>query len=245
MSLPHLRIGYLLGEDVAAVAGDPRARALLSPEELGRAGRFRAPAAAHGFVAGRVLARTMLAGASGLAPGEVRLRTDPRGRPHIVSGEGRPGPAFSITHTKGLVGCAVSEAGDVGLDAEHIGRDADLERLARRFFAPDEVAFLDGLAGVARRRAFFAVWTLKEAFLKARGEGISVPLGSFSFDPSSSPPGFRCGPELDGDPSAWRFRAWPVDPDHVVSVALRGGGGDASAPSRLAASEILHAVARG
>lgn len=240
----------MVGEDVASVAGDPRARAVLAPDEAARAERFRAPADPDGFVVGRVLARVLLAEALGLAPAEVPLRVDDRGRPHLAGaplGRGPgDGPAFSLTHTRGLVGCALALRGEVGLDAEHTGRDTDVDRLAVRYFAPSERRFLDGLSPGERRRGFFAVWTLKEAYLKARGEGISVALSSFAFDPSTSPPGFSCDAGLEADPGAWGFRWAPLGADHVMAWALRGTGGDAipGAPERVAAAGLLARLPR-
>lgn len=246
MSAEPLSIRYLVGDDVAALAGDARARALLSPDETGRAIRFRVPGDAHGFVAGRVLARIMLADVVEGAPGELRLRTDERGRPHLAGVGPDRVPTFSITHTRGLVACAVAVAGEVGVDAEHTGRSGDMERLARRYFARGELDFLDGLPPQERRRGFFVVWTLKEAFLKARGEGISLPLSSFSFDPSRSPPGLTCEAGLEDDPGAWSFRYASPDPEHVMAWAWRGVGGaeKSASPLRVLAGALLQRLGR-
>ena len=253
MSAEPLRIRYLVGDDVATAADDPRCRAILSPDEAARASRFRVPGDAHGFVAGRVLARAMLADVVGATPGSLTLRTDARGRPHLAGAgpEGERGPArgvgpgpvpaFSITHTRGLVACAVALAGEVGVDAEHTGRSGDMERLARRYFAQGELAFLDGLPPQERRPGFFVVWTLKEAFLKARGEGISFPLSSFSFDPSKSPPVLTCEAGLEQDPGAWSFACVSLGADHVMAWAWRGmdDAAGAAAPVRIPAQELL------
>lgn len=240
MSLPPLRIRYLLGDDVAAVADDPRARALLSPEEAVRARRFRVPTDARGFVAGRVLARAMLAEAYGRAPAEVAFHTDARGRPHVAAAGLMPLP-FSITHTPGLVGCAVASGGAVGLDAEYTGRTTDVERLARRYLATAERTYLDALPPEGRRHGFFVVWTLKEAFLKARGEGISVPLSSFAVHPSSSPPGLTCDAGMDADPAAWRLDWLPLGPEHVLAWARQGADADGAfgGPERVTASPLM------
>lgn len=246
MSAEPLRIRYLVGDDVAAVADNARARALLSPDETARAIRFRVPGDAHGFVAGRVLARVMLADLVGGGPGDLAMRTDERGRPHLTGAEPGRSPAFSITHTRGLVACAVAVAGEVGVDAEHTGRSGDLERLARRYFAPGELAFLDGLPPQERRRGFLVVWTLKEAFLKARGEGISVSLSSFSFDLSVSPPGFTCDAALAADPGAWSFRCAAPQPEQVMAWSWRGmddAAGSAS-PVRVPAGALLDPLGR-
>lgn len=86
---------------------------------------------------------------------------------------------FNLSHTRGLVGCALTLDSAVGFDVEHSGgRGASLE-LAQRFFAPPEIAALEGLEAEALRSRFYETWTLKEAYLKARGLGLSLPLDGF------------------------------------------------------------------
>lgn len=240
-----LTLWYVLGDEVAAVAGHPRLAALLSQEEEVRAARFHFPADRDRFVTGRALARVLLSTTDGTPAAAWRLEVDARGRPGVAD-RGPGTPAFSITHTRGLVACALALRGEVGLDAECSLREHDFDALARRYFAREEVDHLERFEGAERRRAFYVVWTLKEAFLKARGEGITVPLDRFRFDPADSPPGFSCHPDHEPDPSAWRFRSWWPTPEHAMALAVRGAGepGDAEVRS-VAASDLLGALGGG
>lgn len=225
MTPEPVKLWYVLDdEDVAAVARHARLSSVLSADERDRAGRFHFPQDRDRFITGRVLARLMLSGTDATPPAEWVFSIDARGRPHV---SGRPrgaAPSFSITHTAGLVACAVALSGDVGVDAESTARPHDLEGIAARFFAPRECALLDVLPAEERPRGFYAIWTLKEAFLKARGDGITVPLDRFAFDPFPSPPAFSCDDDFEADPSSWTFRSWWPTREHAMAVALRGTG---------------------
>jgi 4'-phosphopantetheinyl transferase len=224
MRTEPVRLWYLLDDAVAGVAGHEGLSSLLSGDERERARRFHFHGDRDRFVTGRVLARLMLSETDATPPSDWVFSIDDRGRPHV---SGRPpgtGPAFSITHTAGLVACAVALWGEVGVDAESAAKPHDLEAIAARFFAPRERALLGALPAEERPRGFYAVWTLKEAFLKARGDGITVPLDRFAFDPFPSPPAFSCDVDFEADPSSWTFRSWWPTREHAMAVALRGTG---------------------
>lgn len=247
MTLEPVKLRYVLeDEDVAAVARHARLSSVLSPGERERAARFHGPGDRDRFVVGRVLARLMLSETDATPPSGWVFSIDARGRPHV---SGRPpgtAPSFSITHTAGLVACVVARSGEVGVDAESTAKAHDLDAIARRFFAPRECALLDALPAEERARGFYGIWTLKEAFLKARGDGITVPLDRFAFDPFSSPPGFACDEDFEADPSSWTFRSWWPAPEHAMAVAVRGTGVSAGqvAAERVSSEELVQAVAR-
>ena len=90
-------------------------------------------------------------------------------------------PAFSLSHTRGLVACAVTHGADVGVDVEGIDRDVDSAGIASRFFAPQEAAHLMALDEETRRGRFFELWTLKEALVKALGVGMGASLHQLAF----------------------------------------------------------------
>ena len=101
------------------------------------------------------------------------------GRPEILDAPpGTPDLRFNISHTDGLIACAVTIGREVGVDVEHIGRHLTHD-VAGRFFAADEVTDLRGLPFEDQQRVFFDYWTLKEAYIKARGFGLALPLGEF------------------------------------------------------------------
>jgi 4'-phosphopantetheinyl transferase len=200
---------------------------LLSDEECVRAKRFFHAADAARFVIGRALARTMLSRYASVPPREWRFVIDEHGRPHLPSQPpNAPDLRFNLTHTDGLVACALSVGREVGVDAEHINRLVTHD-LPERFFSPREVADLRALPKSEQDAVFFDYWTLKEAYIKARGLGLSLPLRHFTFVrwPGRAPT-IQFAPELHDDPASWQFaQYWPT-PHHRMAVAVRRVGTD-------------------
>jgi 4'-phosphopantetheinyl transferase len=132
---------------------------------------------------------------------------------------------FNISHSGDLVLIAIAKGRAVGVDVEKIRTDLDPDSIAARFFSANECKVLASLAGPERYQAFFTCWTRKEAYLKARGVGLSVPLDRFdvSFLPNEEP---RLLATRD-DPleaSQWRLQALDLGSDYAA--ALAGAGSD-------------------
>ena len=110
--------------------------------------------------------------------------------------------------------------------ATHVGRHVTHD-IAGRFFAAEEVTDLRGLPPADQQRVFFDYWTLKEAYIKARGFGLALPLGDFAFKLNPpGPPAIAFAPSLDDDPSTWQFmQDWPT-PQHRLGLAVRRDGAD-------------------
>ena len=202
-------------------------RRLLSTDEVRRVERFVQPDDAMRFVIGRALARTMLSRYAAVQPRDWPFIIDSHGRPELAM---RPAHApdlrFNLTHTKGLVACAVTVGREIGIDVEHIGRSLNFD-VPERFFSQQEVEDLRALPKLEQRTAFFDYWTLKESYIKARGLGLALPLRLFSFvthpdrDPSIS-----FAADLPDDPATWQFKQfWPTD-QHRMAVAVRRTGAD-------------------
>jgi 4'-phosphopantetheinyl transferase len=191
-----------------------RLSTLLSDDELARAGRFRFECNRREYVAAHALARIMLSEMRGGAPRDLTFETGPNGKPYLASGEG---PHFNLSHCTGLVTCALSPKFPLGVDIEWIDRPAPLE-IAGRHFADRECGWLFGLPEQERSQAFFKIWTMKEAIIKATGMGISQGLETFavSFDP--------LGVDfLDpNDAGEWSLRQQSIGKSHVLSLAWRG-----------------------
>jgi 4'-phosphopantetheinyl transferase len=123
----------------------------------------------------RVLAQELY-----LPPQDLVFRADSHGKPHVVVPGGKL-LHFNLSHTRGLSALVLSRQVEVGVDVESLGREVELLALARRYFATPEVLLLEDLAAEPQRELFFALWTLKEAWVKAKGLGLRVPLDEFSF----------------------------------------------------------------
>lgn len=187
--------------------------AVLDDAERARAARFHCAADRAAFIAAHLLTRQMLSEAAGMPSREIVFARAAGGRPYAVNAAPWH---FSLSHTRRLVACAVTEAGAVGLDVEPLSRAVEAEAIAQRFFAPAEAQ----LVATGGRMVFLRLWTLKEAYLKATGAGLAGGLHTccFTLDPI----------RLQGN-DGWRFaQCWPVA-GHLVAVALHAPGAAALA----------------
>lgn len=202
-------------------------RTLLSADEHERMARFVFERDRRAFLLTRALVRTTLSRYVPVAPADWRFIANVHGRPEILD---RPAGVadlrFNISHTEGLIACAVTVGREVGVDVEHVGRTL-LHDVAGRHFAPREVSDLRALPVSEQDRVFFDYWTLKEAYIKARGFGLALPLGDFAFklNPPHAPE-ITFEPTLEDDPARWQFlQDWPT-PMHRLALAVRRDGSD-------------------
>lgn len=235
-----IEVWYARPELVADAESVARCRARLSSDDLARIGRPALDEERHDRLVAWSLVRVTLSRHAEVAPEAWRFRETEHGRPEIAGPAGAPPLRFNLSHTTGLIACAVTLADDLGLDVEDLRRRADIEKLAKRFFARSELASLERRDDERRRRGFFEYWTLKEAYLKARGAGISLPLAEVAFDvPPDGAPAVSFGPAIGDDPAAWQFANLRVTPDHLAAVAIRR---PAAAPVRVVLRQAIPGV---
>jgi 4'-phosphopantetheinyl transferase len=196
-----------------------RYAALLSAAESSQYDRLRVETIRHRYLVSRVLIRTVLSARLGMSPADVVLRTTSSGRPQLAAPGDRRRLDFNLSHTDGLIVLAVTDGAPIGIDVERYDRDVDVLALAHRFFAPAEHEAILAADESRRRELFIAHWTLKEAFLKARGVGISGGLGTIAFalDTGGQVRVLAAPDDEDG----WRFATWEPTPDHRAAVAVR------------------------
>jgi 4'-phosphopantetheinyl transferase len=167
------------------------------------------------------LLRTALSRYAGIRPEAWGFVASVHGRPEIDTST-RPRLRFNLSHSKGLVACAVTLERDVGIDVERVGRRADTTALARRWFSSSENRFLAGLPAPEARAGFFSLWTLKEAYAKARGLGLGIALDVASFQLAPGmPPAVSFRPGHDDDTRAWQFASLEPRPGYRLAVAAR------------------------
>jgi len=187
-------------------------RSWLSPGEVRRWSHFLRPRDRDTFFASRILLRHTLAAVTGHPPEELRFSTDAHGvKPWLVAPPDRTQWHFSLTHTDGLVACAVTTRGEVGLDAEALRRAARIDALVPRVLSPAERAEFMRLEGAARRRRFFEAWCVKEAWLKAEGTGLRV--APTTVEVTFAADGVRAGSGVRA------VRLLDVAPEFVVALA--------------------------
>jgi 4'-phosphopantetheinyl transferase len=147
---------------------------LLNEEEQARMERMRLGITRHEFVVGRAMLRVLAGAATACGPHEVTIGVGEHGKPRVE------GVEFSMAHSHGLVVLALCREAAVGVDVEWMEREIEALEIAQSTFAPGEVKRIEQAAeGAERARAFFAVWTRKEAMVKAHGQGLTIPLESF------------------------------------------------------------------
>ena len=166
-----------------------------------------------------------------MPPEAWRFSVTGHGKPILANSPSALVPRFNLAHTAGLVACAFSRDFEVGIDVENRQRTVNLD-VARRFFAPAEVAYLEQAPEDRREDIFLLFWTLKEAYIKARGLGLSLPLEQFAFT-LGDPPQIAFAPAMRDDPSCWRFFLPPVpSPMPPYSMRPRSRKSTASRRSR-------------
>ncbi len=178
--------------------------ATLSASERERAERFRFELHRTRFIARRGLLRALLAGYLDTEPGGIQLPSGPWGKPKLGSQFAGAPLEFNLAHSEDLALLAFTRGGVVGIDLERIRPLKDADELVARFFSEREHTAFQGLSPELRPVAFFNLWTRKEAWLKATGEGIahSLPLVEVSFLPGD-PPALLSLPDGPGHTPHW------------------------------------------
>jgi 4'-phosphopantetheinyl transferase len=197
----------------------------LDVEERARADRFRFARDRDVFIAAHALARAMLSGATGLPADAWQFVTGLYGKPALAADCAASGLRFNLSHTRGLAACAIAYS-EVGIDVEAADRRVDFA-IADRFFAPAEALAVSQSAVEDKAALFFRTWTLKEAFIKATGEGLRRPLASFSF--AFDPIRLSFHPERDDAPrpddaAAWQFFECCPMPERPLALAVKRPG---------------------
>jgi 4'-phosphopantetheinyl transferase len=195
------------------------ARRILSGEEIARMERMHFPRDRHLFLVSHLLVRTTLSHYAGRPPGAWRFVQSEHGKPLILA-ETKPSPLrFSLAHTAGLAVVAVTCESDIGVDVERVDRPVKVRELINRFFSPEETAELGKLPPGRLQDHFFLYWTLKEAYIKALGRGLSHPLDSFGFHLAGVRP-YRIGISGTDLPVSGSFRFALIEPLPSYVAAL-------------------------
>ena len=204
-------------------ACEQRLFATLTPDEQTRANRFYFKHDRSHFIVARGVLRDVLGRYLGAQPDSLRFEYTEYGKPLLVKEFRDAGISFNLSHAKGVALLAITAGREIGVDVEWIRPGVTEEEIAERFFSTDEVRVLRALPKNAQEEAFFNCWTRKEAYIKAKGEGLSMPLDRFAV---TLAPGSAA--ELlytVGDPqeaSRWRLLELFPGPGFVGAVAVEG-----------------------
>src|SRR5215475_2370395 len=213
-------------------------RELLNPAEKGREPRFYFERDRRRYLIRRALVRTVLSRYVSIHPKEWVFSTNAYGRPDIVNAQARDAClSFNISHTHSLIVLGVTKRRELGVDVENLRAHEVSIDLADHFFAPQEVAALTAAPPQQQQYRFFEYWTFKEAYIKARGMGLSLPLDKFSFHyPDDHAVELAIHPELADDPARWQF--WQFRPTSEYLVAICAERVGAQSPSLIVRQAI-------
>jgi 4'-phosphopantetheinyl transferase len=201
----------------------------LSADESQRAARFRFPADRDRYIVAHGCLREILVRYLHCQPGQLSFSTNEYGRPSLEDHK----LEFNLSHSGNFALIAVSQEHKVGVDVERIRSDLEQDSIARRFFSANEVAELMALPPDQKELAFFNCWTRKEAYIKAQGLGLTLPLNSFDVSLAPIEPAIlhatRPNPR---EADRWTLLALDVDPNYVAALAVEGAALPAPVPSR-------------
>ncbi|OEJ69010.1 4'-phosphopantetheinyl transferase family protein [Magnetovibrio blakemorei] len=208
----------------------PTLEALLDVEERERAQRFHFLHDRHAYIAAHAVARALLTRWTGHEASSWRFTIGPYGKPEVVSPLNLPRLRINLSHTRGIVAVALTQHHDIGVDVEWLERQCDIDSLAERVFTSEERALLQTTPADKKQDIFLTLWTLKEAYIKAIGKGLSQPLDAFHFSLEPLAIQFKTNllDDIPNDPQTWGFRRASPTNAHRLALAVRH-----SDPSRL------------
>jgi len=210
--------------DLEAIrANEPRWQEFLSGDESERASRFYFLRDRQSFVASRAVLRMILAGYLAADPGSLSFSYSKREKPSLGSAYAGSDIRFNVTHSGDIAMLAFSRQREIGVDVEQIRSDVEVESIARRFFSTSERMQLAALPSEEKVDAFFRCWTRKEAYIKATGDGLSLPLDQFdvSLGMEESNALLATRPD-ESEANRWLLREVPTHPGYVAAVCARG-----------------------
>lgn len=205
-----------LGIDIDALRGFEE---LLSPEEAERAARFYFEADRNHFIVSHARMRQILARYLHVEPGQLNFFVNAYRKPFLDGG----GLEFNLSHSGKLALLAVTRVRKVGVDIELIHPGIEIETIGNRFFSQSEMSELQSLPTDQHELAFFSCWTRKEAYIKAQGMGLTLPLDSFDVSLSPGQPVILRATRPDSAEAArWTLLPLNVGPSYAAAVAVEG-----------------------
>ncbi|UCF04464.1 MAG: 4'-phosphopantetheinyl transferase superfamily protein [bacterium] len=191
----------------------------LSGDELRRAGRFFFERDRLHFIAARGVLRSIIGFYLDTDPKVVRFAVAPDGKPQLDERFDIHDVRFNLSHSRGLALYAFTLGREIGVDLERIRKDFDWQPIADRFFTPGEKEKLESMSEAKGYKAFFSCWTLKEAYMKARGKGLALPPNRFevTVEPTEPP---ALVTDLDDPEAASRWILHRIDPHRCYAAGL-------------------------
>jgi 4'-phosphopantetheinyl transferase len=210
--------------DLEAIRADEsRWQKVLSADESTRASRFHFSRDRQRFVASRALLRIMLSAYLATDPNRLSFAYSKKEKPSLGPAHPDSDIMFNVSHSGGIALLAFTRRREIGVDVEEVRRDFDVEAIAQRFFSAHEQKQLATLPNEKKFEAFFRCWTRKEAYIKATGEGLSLPLHQFDVSIAAEDrDALRSTRPDQSEAALWSLREVPAGPGYVAALCVRG-----------------------
>jgi 4'-phosphopantetheinyl transferase len=220
--LPKNEVQIWRADLVAIRSDEQRWQKILSLDEKKRASRFHFSVDRQNFVAARALLRIVLGGYLNEDPYNLTFSYSKKEKPSL-SPLFATGVTFNVSHSGGVALYAFARQLEVGIDIERARQDFDLEAIARRFFSVSEQQELSSFPPAEKADAFFRCWTRKEAYMKATGDGLSLPLSQFDVSlEHGSEDALRATRPDQSEAGRWQLREIPAGPGYLGALCVGG-----------------------
>jgi len=214
--------GWWLDIDTVNEPHWPRLESLLEQAERDRAQRFHFEHDKKSYIAAHAIVRSLLSARLDASPTEWKFSISDLGKPEVILPKGVPRVRINLAHTRGMVVAALTTEHDIGVDVEWLGRKSSFLDLSKSVFTLEEQSLLAAAPEGEKHELFLTLWTLKEAYIKAIGKGLSLPLDSFHYSLEPLAIQFKQTREdiaLD-DPAQWSLHRFRPGPDHIAAIAV-------------------------
>jgi len=197
---------------------------ILSDDERRRAERFYFEPDRHRYVLARGLLRVLLGSYSAYAPSKFSYGT--HGKPRLAGVHGETDPRFNVSQSGNYILIALANQREVGIDIEYINELPDMEKIAERFFSVREHTLLSAVPAPEKSVVFFTYWTRKEAYIKATGDGMAMPLDQCDMSHPAADPGESVSAvhvqRRPGETSRWSVYALPEITGYASALVIEG-----------------------
>ena len=193
-------------------------QSLLNPDEVAIQKRFHFAKHQHQSLITRTLVRTVLSHyAPHIAPAAWEFTFNTYGKPYLSSKFSDLNLFFNISHTDNFIVLAISSSDHLGVDVENWRRETQLLKMPNKIFSPQENATLFNLVGEEKQKYFYSLWTLKEAYSKALGRGLSIPLDEVTFSLEGKT--IQMSSQTEDEANNWKFYQLVLQEDFTISIA--------------------------
>ena len=216
----EVHVFYLFPQEARAQSLLQPFEKILSSDEIERRNRYVPERSRTEYLLGRGMIRSVLSAYSGKRPEEWIFQLGSHGRPEVVNWDEPTSIHFNLSHSHEVVICAFSRIYEVGIDVEYQCRRTNYLEVGRHVFSSKEWLDMSQLPAEQQRGRFFQFWTLKEAYIKARGMGLSIPLKEFAFE-LAQPITIEFSDQILDEASQWQFHFLDIKADHPVALATK------------------------